>query len=50
MIRLALCQLRTELDQAETMTKAHRMVREAAQNGAEIIVFDFAAEKICASF
>ena len=38
MIRLALCQLRTELDQAETMTKAHRMVREAAQNGAEIVV------------
>ena len=38
MIKIALCQLRTELDQAETMTKAHRMVREAAQNGAEIVV------------
>ena len=38
MIKLALCQLRTELDQAETMAKAHRMVTEAAQNGAEIVV------------
>jgi len=38
MIKLAICQIRTELSQAETMEKAHRMVREAAQNGAEIVV------------
>ena len=37
-IRLAVCQLRTELEQAETMDRAARMVREAAQNGAEIVV------------
>ena len=38
MIKLALCQLRTELEFKETMTKAHRMVTEAARNGAEIVV------------
>lgn len=36
-LKLAVCQLRTELDQDETMEKAARMVREAAQNGAEIV-------------
>ena len=37
-IKLAVCQLRTELEQAETMDKAARMIREAAHNGAEIVV------------
>ena len=37
-IRLAVCQLRTELEQAETMEQAARMIREAARNGAEIVV------------
>ena len=37
-VKLAVIQLRTELDQNETMEKAARMVREAAQNGAEIVV------------
>ena len=37
MIKIALCQLRTELELEETMTKAHRMVTEAARNGAEIV-------------
>ena len=32
------CQLRTELDRAETMDKAARMVREAAEGGAQIVV------------
>ena len=37
-IKVAVCQLRTELDRAETMEKAARMVREAAENGAKIVV------------
>ena len=37
-LKLAVIQLRTELDQAETMAKAERMLREAAQHGAEIAV------------
>ena len=37
-LKLAVCQLRTELDQDETMEKAARMLREAAQNGAQIVV------------
>lgn len=37
-LRLAVIQLRTELEQAETMDKAARMIREAAQNGAGIVV------------
>ena len=37
-LKLAVCQMRTELDQAETMAKAERMVREAAENGADIVV------------
>ena len=36
--KVAVCQLRTELDRAETMEKAARMVREAAENGAKIVV------------
>lgn len=35
--RLAVVQLRTELMQEETMEKAERMVREAAQNGADFV-------------
>ena len=35
--RLAVCQLRTELLQEETMAKAERMVREAAGNGAQVV-------------
>lgn len=38
MIKLAVCQIRTEVNQDETMEKAYRMVREAASNGAEIVV------------
>lgn len=38
MIKIAVCQLRTEIDQAVTMAKAARMVREAAENGAKIVV------------
>ena len=34
----AVCQLRTETEQAVTMEKAARMVREAAQSGADIVV------------
>ncbi len=37
-LKLAVIQLRTELEQAATMEKAGRMIREAAQNGAEIVV------------
>ena len=35
---VAVCQLRTETEQAVTMEKAARMVREAAQSGADIVV------------
>jgi predicted amidohydrolase len=38
MIKIAVCQIRTELDQDVTMAKAERMVREAAGNGAQIVV------------
>lgn len=34
---LAVCQLRTELSQEETMAKAWRVVREAAANGAQVV-------------
>ena len=37
-LKLAICQIRTERDRAETMEKAARMVRDAAENGAEIVV------------
>ena len=37
-VKLAICQLRTELDRAETMEKAARMVRTAAENGAQIVM------------
>ena len=37
-LKLAVCQLRTELDRAETMEKASRMVRVAAAQGAQIAV------------
>ena len=37
-LKLAVCQLRTELAQEETMAKAERMVAEAARNGAQIVV------------
>ena len=37
-IHLACCQLRTELDWAATMDKAGAMVREAARQGAQIVV------------
>ncbi len=37
-LKLALCQLRTELDREETMKKAARMVREASLRGAQIAV------------
>lgn len=38
MIKLAVCQLRTELDQGETIAKAELMLRQAAGNGADIVV------------
>lgn len=38
MIKLALCQIRTELDWEETMNKAERMIRKAAANGADFAV------------
>ena len=37
-LKLAICQLRTELDRSETMDKAARMLREAASKGAELAV------------
>lgn len=37
-VKLALCQIRTETVLSETMDKAARMVREAAGNGAQIVV------------
>lgn len=36
--KLAVCQIRTELDKKVTMDKAERMVREAAENGANVVV------------
>lgn len=36
--KIAVCQIRTETDKAATMAKAERMIREAADNGAEVIV------------
>ena len=36
--KLAVCQIRTELDKKVTMDKAERMVREAARNGANVVV------------
>ena len=38
MIRIAVCQLRTELDKTATMEKAAAMVHEAAEGGAQIVV------------
>ena len=35
--RLAMCQIRTETDRGATMEKAERMVREAAEKGADIV-------------
>ena len=36
--KIAVIQIRTELEKAVTMEKAERMVREAAQNGAKVVV------------
>lgn len=36
--KLAVCQIRTEIDKKLTMDKAERMVCEAAQNGANVVV------------
>ena len=38
MIKIAVCQLRTEIDRSETMAKAKAMIFEAAQNGADFAV------------
>ena len=38
MIKIAICQIRTETDRAETMVKAKRMIFEAAANGADFAV------------
>lgn len=38
MIKVAVCQLRTEIDRSETMAKAKRMIYEAAENGADFAV------------
>jgi len=37
-LKVAVCQLRTEIKQAETMAKAEKMIAEAAENGADIVV------------
>lgn len=37
-MKIAVCQIRTELDKAVTMEKAEKMVKEAADNGADIVV------------
>lgn len=37
-MKIAICQIRTELIQEETVAKAEAMVREAAENGADIVV------------
>ena len=37
-LKIAVCQLRTELLQQDTMTKAQHMVREAAEKGADFVV------------
>lgn len=37
-MKLAIIQIKTEIDQDETLAKAERMVGEAAMNGAEIVV------------
>lgn len=37
-LKIAVCQLRTELEQSVTMAKAEAMVREAAAHGANIVV------------
>ena len=36
--KLALCQIRTEIDRLTTMEKAEGMVREAAENGADVVM------------
>ena len=36
--KLAVCQMRTELNKRENMEKAARMVKEAAENGADVVV------------
>ena len=36
MIKIAMLQIRTETDQAETMEKARRMVYEAADKGVDL--------------
>ena len=46
-IHLACCQLRTELDWAATMDKAGAMVRDAARQGAQIVVLP---EMFCPCF
>ena len=38
MLKLAVCQLRTELDQLQTMDKAEKKIREDAGKGADIVV------------
>ena len=37
-MKIAVCQIRTELSQSETMSKAEAMVREAASKGADFVV------------
>ena len=37
-LKIAVCQLRTELNQAVTMSKAEAQVAEASQNGANLVV------------
>ncbi len=36
--KLAVCQIKTELNKRESMEKAARMVKEAAENGADVVV------------
>lgn len=36
--KVAVCQMRTEIDQEQSMEKAERMLKEAAENGADVAV------------
>ncbi len=38
MIKIAVCQIKTETDKAESMRKTEAMIAEASQNGADIVV------------
>lgn len=45
--RLAVCQIKTKMDKTETLQKAESMVREAATEGASVVVFPELFSSIC---